>query len=337
MSPVSKRHGGEMMKDLVLIDRKTAQHKGCVHMHTDRSPDSTVPYAGALAEYREKGFRFCVMTDHEIYWNSREQDREDFIVLAGAERALRPNEAHPFLLSGPRQMHCHLNLIWDVTAGPCPYGHDERLPRPIDWGISSWNRLIRSCGEQNQLVIFNHPGWSHVAPETLLAVEGCFALEVWNTGAVKDLGGASDDGIWDYCLERGKRIWAVAGDDTHHYGPDYGICGACATVALTDDFSREGLCTALRNGQFYPTTGPELRAMEVKDGVLHMDFSPAVMAQVVGGSRWGRACYAGPGEELTHLDWPVDSALNYFRVRVVDGRGGVAWSQPVFMEDLLEE
>lgn len=170
-----------MMKDLVLIDRKTAQHKGCVHMHTDRSPDSTVPYAGALAEYREKGFRFCVMTDHEIYWNSREQDREDFIVLAGAERALRPNEAHPFLLSGPRQMHCHLNLIWDVTAGPCPYGHDERLPRPIDWGISSWNRLIRSCGEQNQLVIFNHPGWSHVAPETLLAVEGCFALEVWNT------------------------------------------------------------------------------------------------------------------------------------------------------------
>lgn len=77
--------------------------------------------------------------------------------------------------------------------------------------------------------------------------------------------------------------------------------------------------------------------MEVKDGVLHMDFSPAVMAQVVGGSRWGRACYAGPGEELTHLDWPVDSALNYFRVRVVDGRGGVAWSQPVFMEDLLEE
>ncbi len=325
------------MKDMVLISRNIAQHKGCVHMHTDRSPDSTFPYADALAEYRRKGFRFCVMTDHEVYWNSQEQDQENFIVLAGAERAMQPNEAHPFLLSYPQQKHCHMNLIWDVTAGPCPYCHDEKLPRSVDWGISSWNRYIRSYREQNQLVIFNHPAWSHVEPTTLMAVEGCFAFEVWNTGAVKDLGGSTDDAAWDYCLERGKRIWAVAGDDTHHYGSDYGICGACATMVLTDDFSRAGLCMALKNGQFYPTTGPQIYAMSIKNGVLYMDFSPAAMVQVNGGSRWGYARYPQNDESLTHLEWPINGSLNYFRIRVVDEHGGVAWSQPVFMEDLLED
>lgn len=324
------------MKDLVLIDGSAAQHKGCVHMHTARSQDCSVPHAQALGEYREKGFRFCVVTDHEVYWNSREEDREDFVVLSGCERAWLPNEEHPFLLSRKEQKHLHANLIWDETRGPCGYAHDQQLPRPVDWGISSWNRRFREFAYHNQLVILNHPSWSHLSGETLLAVEGCFAFEIWNSGAVMDVGCLSDDAIWDYCLERGKRIWAVAGDDTHHYGPDFGICGASATVAVTDDFSRAGIITALKRGAFYPTAGPKLYRAEVQNGMFHAEFSEAALVQVLGGSRWGHSVYAKNGQMLTGIDWPIDLRQNYFRLKVVDAAGRPAWSQPVFLEDLLE-
>lgn len=324
------------MKDLTVISPEVAQHKGCVHMHTDRSVDSQYPYALAAEEYRSKGFHFCVMTDHEVYWDSRELDKEDFFVLSGAERAMLWNNEHPYFLKKDFQKAAHFNLIWDETAGPNGFSHDEDLPRPVDWGISSWNRYIRDWREKNQLVIFNHPGWSHMDPELMLATEGCFAFEVWNTGSVKDVGGLTDDAIWDYCLERGKRIWAVAGDDTHKYGPDYGICGSCATVALTNDFSRKGLITALKSGNFYPTTGPEITAMEIRDGRLKMEFSPAQLVQVIGGNRWGTSIYAQKGIPLTSLDWEIKPAINYLRVCIIDDNGNIAWSQPVFMEDLAD-
>lgn len=304
-------------------------------MHTDRSPDSKCPPGQALAEYRSKGFHFCVVTDHEVYWNSQSLDCEGFLVLSGAESAFMHNETHPFSLCKARQKHCHLNLIWDAAAGACGFGHDEVLPRPMDWGISSWNRCIASYREKNQLVIFNHPNWSHTDCEMLLATEGCFAFEVWNTGSVKDVGGYPDDAVWDYCLERGKRIWAVAGDDTHRYGPEWNICGVAATVVCADAFSREGLARALKAGRFYATTGPAIREMRVEDGALRMRFSEAALVQIVGGGGFGKSLYARAGQTLDSLDWPVDPSLNYFRVRITDTAGGIAWSQPVFLEDLL--
>ncbi len=323
------------MKDIVLITSQEKQHKGCVHMHTDRSPDSQFPYAEAAAEYRSKGFDYCVFTDHEVYWNSHELDRDDFIVLSGVERAFLPNDEYESVLSRKLQKHLHLNLIWDETAGPCGYEHDENIPRPLDWGISSWNREIRSCHEKNQLVILNHPGWSHMNYDEMLAVEGCFAFEIWNSGAVMDVGCTTDDAYWDYCLSRGKRILAVAGDDTHYYGPEYGICGACATIVMTNDFSHAGLLNALKAGKFYPTTGPRITEMSISDGKLHMKFSPASLVQICGGNRWGFSTYAKHDVPLTSLDWEIRKGLNYFRVRITDEAGGIAWSQPVFLEDLI--
>jgi hypothetical protein len=323
------------MLDKCLIDQDTPQYKGCVHMHTDRSPDSKCPPEQALAEYRNKGYHFCVVTDHEVYWNSENMDCENFLVLAGAESAFVHNEAHPFSLNKAREKHCHLNLIWDVTKGDCSFQHNEVLPRPMDWGISSWNRCIASYREKSQLVIFNHPNWSHTDYEMLLATEGCFAFEIWNTGSVKDVGGYPDDAIWDYCLERGKRIWAVAGDDTHRYGPEWSICGTAATIVCAEEFSRAGLIGALKAGLFYASTGPEIHAMRIEDGVLRMQFSRAALVQIVGGCGFGTSLYAREDIPLESLEWPVNPHLNYFRVRIIDAAGRIAWSQPVFLEDLL--
>jgi hypothetical protein len=323
------------MKDYIAIDKRCPQWKGCVHMHTERSGDSQFSYIKALEEYRGKGFSFCVVTDHEVYWDSEERDREGFLVLSGVEVAFKCNKDHPHTLNRRQEKSLHLNLIWDVTNGECGFRHGEVVMRPTDWGIDSWNDFISDCKKKNQLVIFNHPNWSHMDYDMMLATQGCFAFEIWNSGSVLDVGGYPDEAIWDYCLNRGKRIWAVAGDDTHQYGDNFGICGSSATIVCTHDFSKAGLVTALKKGYFYATTGPTIQDLRIIDGILHMEFDYASIVQIIGGNGFGKSFYARNDKQIKEIDWKINQNLNYFRVRIVDNYGKIAWSQPILMKDLI--
>ena len=322
------------MKDRKIIDRQITQYKGNFHMHTQRSWDCEVPPAVALQEYRDKGYNFCAVTDHEVYWDSAELDSADFITLPGMESAFLADEELPrWLLDRDTYTALHINLLWDMTAGPNGFYHDEVRMRPRDWGLDSWNRYIDFCRSQNQLVIVNHPGWSRMAPELFMGIHGAFAFELWNNGCVMEAACDADTALWDYCLTRGKRIYALTGDGTHHYGPEHHTCGGGFTMVQTDDFSRSGLINAIKAGNFYPSTGPKIHDMRIVDNVLYMDFDPALSVRVVTYDPRGKTFVAQKGSALTHIEWPIKENLKYFRVEIRDEKGGVAWSQPVFVND----
>ena len=332
------------MKDLVIIDREIPQWKGNLHMHTDRSPDSEAPYLEVLEEYRRKGFHFCVVSDHEKYWDSTEADTDSFLTLAGAESNIRINTERPWTVD-LRTGFMHINMIKDETRECAnPYQHDEHLVRLIDQGIDCTNEYIRYLVEERgQIVQMNHPDWSKMKPELLLATKHCFAFELYNHAAVANLGGQPDEWRWDYCLQRGRRFLATAGDDCHHYGPELTTCGGGYTMVCTPEFSRFGLVKALKNGSFYPTMGPRIYDMRIEGGVLKMEFSDAVRAIIIGyghaplpAGNHGGGFNAPPGEVINRLEWKIPETLHYFRVRIVGPDGRIAWSQPVFMDDLVE-
>lgn len=323
-----------IMKNRIIIDRQTPQYKGNFHMHTARSWDCRVPPETALQEYRDKGYDFCAVTDHEVYWNSAALDSEDFITLPGMESAFLPDEELPrWLLDRDRFASLHINLLWDMTVGENGFYHDEVRMRPRDLGLDSWNRYIDYCRRQNQLVIINHPGWSRMEPEIFMGIHGAFAFELWNNGCVVEAGCDADTALWDYCLSRGKRIYALTGDDTHDYGPENHTCGGGFTMVQTRDFSRCGLIRAIKAGAFYPSTGPKIYDMRIVDNVLHMEFDPAVSVRIVARDFLGTTFMAEKGSAIRCISWPVKEKLKYFRVEIYDAHGGVAWSQPVFPND----
>ena len=319
------------MINCVIVDGSVPQYKGNFHMHTGRSWDCTIPYSEALAEYRQRGYDFCAVTDHEVYWNSSECEQEDFITLPGVESAFIIDEEKPgWLLDKERLKSLHLNLLWDVTQGESGFVHDQVLRRPVDYGLSSWNRYIRYCRERGQRVIINHPNWSRIDPEIFLGIHGAFAFEIWNSDAINGGGCGTDEALWDYCLSRGKRIWALTGDDTHKYGPTHTSCGGGFTMVCAAEFSRQGLIEALKRGNFYPSTGPRIHDMRIVDDVLHMEFDPARQVRIIGGDLMAKGFTALPGEKISHLEWKIKSGLKYFRVQIQDEKGMTAWSQPVF-------
>lgn len=320
------------MKDRVIVDKNIQQYKGNFHMHTGRSWDSVSPYREALREYYEKGYRFCVVTDHEVYWDSTECDTPDFIALSGVENAfITPEEPPYWIMDRSRFTSLHINLINDETRGRSGFLHDQVLKRPIDYGLSSWNSHIQYCRDNNQLVIINHPSWSRMAPEIFLGLQGCFAFEIVNTGSING-GCGTDEYLWDYALERGKRILALAGDDTHRYGPDENCCGGSFTMLSAGEFSRKGLVQAIKDGAFYPSTGPLIHDMRVVNDTLHMEFSEAVRANIIGRDYLAKGFHP-VNRKITSLDWEIKKTLKYFRVEIIDEKGNKAWSQPVFLND----
>ncbi|MBQ9392506.1 MAG: hypothetical protein IJU18_00755 [Oscillospiraceae bacterium] len=333
------------MKDLIVIDKSVPQWKGSLHVHTGRSHDSVAPYMEVFAELRQRGYHFCVVSDHEIYWDSTEGDREDFLALAGVETMLKANPVREWNVDTRRKV-MHLQILKDETRQVArPFRHDERIPRCYDQGLDSMNEYIRYLVEERgQIVQLNHPDWSHVEPEILLGTQNIFAFELFNSASDLYCGGQTDDWRWDYCLERGRKLRATAGDDSHTYGDRAVECGASFTMVSTADFSRPGLIRALKEGRFYPSTGPRIYDMRIEDGVLKLDFSDARLVTVVGygnapgeynGSR-GESFPAPRQGTLRHVEWRVNGKLNYFRVRVVGPDGSVAWSQPVFLDEVTE-
>lgn len=300
-------------------------------MHTGRSWDCTIPAEEAIREYREKGFQFCAITDHEVYWDSNELDRKDFLTLSGAESAfLIDEEAPDWLLDRRRWKSLHLNLLWDMEKGENGFLHDQVLKRPLDYGLDSWNCYIDYCKKNNQLVILNHPNWSRLDAEILLGIHGAFAFEIWNTDSILGGGCSSDEALWDYCLNRGKRLWALTGDDTHKYGTDYNICGGAFTMVSAREFTKAGLIRAIKEGRFYPSTGPKIYDMRVVDNVLYMEMDPAVSVRIMGGDYMAKGFTPERGRLIHQIAWEIKKGLKYFRVQIYTPDGKMAWSQPVF-------
>ena len=332
----------ENMKDIMIIDPAVPQWKGNLHIHTSRSYDSDCDYHDALRMYKEKGFHFCLVSDHEVYWDSPEMNEKDFCVLSGMETAFNPSAARNYLVNRTDETSMHFNIIKDVTRTDAPKGfsHDQALMRPVCYGLDSWNEHVQWMRDRGHIVMLNHPCWSRLTPELMMGIHGCFAFEIFNTSSILEDGCHADEAIWDYCLKNGKLIYAAAGDDTHGYAGE-GVCGYSFNMVSAPELNAASLVTALKAGHFYPSTGPVIYEMRIQDGELYMRFSPVKSLHVVTLPGHGISRATENGETFTEFSLKIPEmslrTIRYFRVNLRDLEGGIAWTQPVMIADLYDE
>lgn len=330
------------MKNIVFIDSTEKQLKGNIHMHTTRSDGKLSPEE-AIGKYRDAGYDFVMMSDHEIYWDSDAYDTDDFLVLGGTETSILMNKQYNWPLNHYRRdldntrnqhTYMHYNCIKDYAIEDKGqyFKHDEHVPQMTDRGIDSWNEQVNIMRERGNIVILNHPHWSRLAPEMMLASQNITAFEVWNSGDVNVCGGHTDEEIWDYCLTRGKKMLAVAADDSHKYTIDF---HAGFTMVHCTEFSKAAICRAFKEGKFYASCGPIVHDMRIEDGILKMQFSPVRHVKVVGYDPNGFNKLYEDGQLFDSLEWEINTNMLYFRVELIDENGNKAWMQPIFVEDIL--
>jgi len=279
-------------------------YKGNLHCHTTESDGCLTPKE-VKELYKENGYHFLCISDHEKYADYTEElDEESFILLPGVESSVNLVDSGGTVLSRNdsdkdkmtredwlvqreemnavlKTHHIH-GLLGTAKmrerASRNKYQKMDNLPVAVyenEWnGKEAAQKQINEFRERGCLVMYNHPLWSKVRIEEYIDLEGVWALEIYNHSTVLDSGLGVDTRDWDSILETGRQIYGVASDDNHNTPPIPDSCGGWVVVKAKD-LTHESILYNLSIGNYYSSSGPEIYGWGVRDGVAYVDCSEA--------------------------------------------------------------
>lgn len=279
-------------------------HKAQLHVHTDKSFDGKWPMESAVGAYREAGYTYLAIADHDRVTLYNDLDGPDFVTIPAEENTV----PWPFWPLGTHMLRLFVDShAWSGDA-------QARI-----------NKTIKAGG----MAALAHPNWSGnlqtgqwTLPQ-MLALHGFHLVEVYNPHS----NWREDTQRWHELIRRRgpkEPIWAIAVDDSHSED----LFNRGWIVVKTDGISKKALKDALLRGSFYPSTGPtvvfgvidELITVKLKgDNPAKIEFI-AGNGDVVSSVTSIEASYTPKGNE------------GFVRVEVETEGGKRAWSQPFWLE-----
>ena len=282
--------------------------KGNLHTHTTQSDGLLTPDQAANW-YCEQGYDFLAITDHRVLTPGK-TTRPDFITVTGTE------------LDGPGY---HL-LALGISA--LPDDHVAESPQAV-------TEFVRA---QGGMPFFAHPYWSGQTSAEIAAVQGIMGLEVYNSICDKMVGLGYARVHWDDLLAQGARLTGLAVDDVHwrHEAQGRGFI-----MVQAERLEETHILEAIRKGHFYASMGPtiqDLRVVRLGDHrrALRVHCSACSEITFFACGPLGHRFEAPAGGTLTAAAHPLSPEQVYLRVECRDAQGRIAWSNPVYTEDVLE-
>jgi len=283
--------------------------KGNLHTHTTQS-DGQLSLEEAIAWYRQRHYDFLAITDHWVLTPGRVV-APDFITLTGAE------------LHGQGY---HL-LSLGLQALP-----DRALADDPQATVGA----VRAAGG---LAFFAHPYWTAQRPAEMADITGYDGIEVYNS-VCEEMDGLGYAHVhWDELLGRGRRLLGLAVDDVH-WRPEHQAEGKGFVMVKAERLEERAILRAIADGQFYASTGPRIEALTVlRDErgapMLRVRCSPCRRITFYAHGPLGKRFKAQPGQWLDDASLALRPEQVFVRVACEDGAGRIAWSNPLYVEDVL--
>jgi hypothetical protein len=304
---------------MTVFDAPGSWLRCALHTHTTGSDGELHPEF-AVRHYEWAGYDVLALTDH--WARTAEPSTRNLLVIPSAELNA--------LLGDGDDVHV---LALGVEADPiAPNGAFEQLPDVVAW-------IVANGG----VPYLAHTYWSGVRTEQWWDCDGLLGLEVWNAGCELELGRGDASIHWDEALERGRPLYALATDDSHHPGYDSGFAWTWVRAA---ERSQAAVLDALRTGTFYGSTGPEIRGVELGDDEVVVRCSPAASVTLYCG-RWSgaranahRLGYPNHSRVLERDDAGLITAVSlrrpwdggrYGRIEVKGADGTTAWTNALWI------
>ena len=323
-----------------------------MHMHTTLSDGKMTPEE-TKAEYKEKGYSIVAFSDHEALIPHPELADGEFLPLTSYEISVNERGR-----TGQERRTYHLNLfapVMNTRTSACfndsciftPHIR-EAMPReaysirPIEreYSTDCVNKLIAAANAEGFLVSYNHPFWSVQNYTDYIGLRGLWGIEVYNTGCYRV--GYPDTFVpVDDMAKAGQRVFPLATDDAHQLADCFG--GFLMVNAPRLEYA--DVMQSLRNGDFYASTGPEIKEMVYEDGYLHVLTSPCAHIDLNTERRYARF-RTGPfgttvqGATFDLREYMADcekyGGNKFIRLSVYDGAGRVAYTRPYFIDELTK-
>lgn len=277
----------------LLLPQVKRYFKANLHTHSTISDGQLTP-AEVKEYYKARGYSILSLTDHNIVANHSELNEEDFLMLTGAEYNINEPETP---VSHYKTYHLNFiakkpHILWQPFAAESyeeavlPYlekAEIDSMPRVYE--MDAINAIIAKANEKGHLVMYNHPVWSLQDYPDYAMLKGVWGMELCNYGSV--VAGFEDrhnSAIYRDMMNRSGKIFPVGADDAHG---TRSMCGAWIMVGA-EKLEYDSVISALEQGDFYASTGPEIHSL-TWDGVnLHICCSDATAISVECGNRYAR-------------------------------------------------
>jgi hypothetical protein len=292
--------------------------RGNLHAHTRESDGDSTPER-VTSWYADHGYAFLSITDH------------DKLVMPAAPAGLALIPGVELTSRAGRRgarIPVHVNAV-------CAASGAAGVTLDATPGVVL--RATLAAGRATAgLLIVNHPNFGEALDAAdLLAAPSFEMLEIasGHPGVHDDdaPGRASAEELWDVLLSTGRRVLAVAVDDSHDFA-DHGEArrpGRAWIEVWGAEPTAEGLCAALARGDFYASKGARLESLEVSGGTMTVTVADWTR-------RSDRVEFIGAGGKVLAVKrenparFELPAGEPYVRVRVTQRRGRRAWSQAYF-------
>lgn len=318
-----------------LLPKSGNFYKANLHTHSTCSDGINTP-AELKERYKSLGYSILAITDHELIADHSDLDDEKFLMLTGCEYAVMEkygnyNESKTVEFNLIAKDQHNVNQIC-YNPKYVGHSHDEEAKAAKyvgelvdrEFTIEFLQKVVDEATKNGFLVSLNHPQYSMITPDFFGQLNGLWAMEIYNNMSM----GA---GYWDYnpamyddMLRRGKRLFCLATDDCHSISlPKYEFQqnGGGFVMIKSDELKYDKIITALENGDFYASQGPEIYNLYVEDGKIHIKCSPARTISMISHHRpFGGTAFAKDGILITEAEFEFQNQP-FFRFDICDYQG----------------
>lgn len=349
-----------------FIPEEGNSYKANLHCHSSLSDGKLTPER-IKEVYMAHGYSIVAFTDHEFIHDNSHLTDENFLAITGCElAAVGPGDTGvPSPLPDRKCVHINVlapephsitNICYDSNVVAWCDKKNLRDTAPYFGEIvkrentTAWvNRVIREAEEHGYIVALNHPVWSAQNYDDYKGYKGLWAVEVFNTGCNR-LCLCDTTQPYDHLLRLGNSLFPIAADDNHggenFIDKPYGDMCKGWTIIRAEKLDYPTIFAALKNGDFYASTGPEIKSAYVEDGVVHVECSDVRRIWINCSSSVSDFAYPeNEGESITSADFTIAKKdeegkwtsrfAGYIRVSVEDHAGHQAWTKAIPIEDIL--
>ena len=301
--------------DLLPSKNTHKYFKGNLHGHSNHSDGALNPQE-VVKKYKEIGYDFTCLSDHlwkdtnfaaETVLETKHLNQKDFITIPSAE------------------LHCLgkkyiKDGLWHIVANGLPLDFkcaDEKETAP---------RLVQRAIEAGAFVTIAHPEWYSLTFDECLSLSHAHGIEIYNHSCHIEAQRGFGTAAADYLLQENKRILITATDDSHFKMQD---AGAGWVMVAADKLSESSILNALKNGQYYSSTGVEIFEFEINNHEVNIQCSPSNQVCIVG---QGAKSMSQNGKNITEVEFNLKKyPSEWFRVSIANDSGEFAWTNPVWL------
>lgn len=294
-------------------------YRGNTHTHTNNS-DGDSPPLSVAARYRELGYNFLFITDHNRLTDVETLNAQ--LGVPGQFLVIRGEEVTDSFAGRP----VHINALNNSSVVTPQGGIDVRGT------IDNDAAAIRRAGGVPYIA---HPNYQFALnAEDLKGATGATLFEVYNAHPVVNNDGdethSSVETKWDEALSSGRLLYGLAADDMHNlYRAGGALPGQGWIMVRAASLDAGSITRAIEGGDFYASNGVTLRDYQLGADSVTVTVDDALSGpciidfigrngSVLQRSTSSPAVYHFTGEEM------------YVRAKVTNTQGKSAWTQPVY-------